>query len=679
MKKGIGKKTQQFKALQIKAIEYEESIESLAREITKAQAIDIEKLLSQYGKNELMELIQYILAKRQKSQDDVTVLIEYLKTIKEFTTSIQENNDDTFLQNVLNKLVKSLAVQLVSNSILFKIGEKGAHFYIILKGSISILMPEEIKRHLTPDEYLAHVIFLYQMNETELLNKTLLANKKIYNVDMTNPFHPMLTNYANKSVNEDFVPRRPKGGTVDDYLEDLIPVSTQTEKSYHPFVSIWKYHIIITLGRGRTFGEQALISKKNLRTATVFGNEDTVLGVLNEIDFASSIKSIQIQTKNDNILFIMRYNIFGDISFDFFTKQFWNNFILIKLKYGDMLFHQNGKREMIYFIKKGEFDLTCKLSQNEINSILIYFGVNQTMLRNEYSSDKQKPMKICTIKTNTILGVDDVLFPSKGFFCTAHCSSKTAELFCIDTQKLNDIIEFANSSKALNKIIAEKMKIMIDRLLGFKRIEKIVYSKDSVPVVQEVTLPPISTRSGEFSKMQINLVKNQMKIVNMGKLKHKLKLEQSELNEGKSIHKKINTNTLDALTLPNTSIYKPAKTPLNNYTMKGMTDERKEKNSHSYLNTELPTKLDIKYEPFDFKTSLRIKSMMEKPQVIELYTTSLFENKSKINTLKNQMDKKYPNRNIIYSKIVLNPDYSISATHDVHTMMDFCITEETNL
>lgn len=657
---------------------YDETIALLAKEITKLQLNVIEGVSSQYGKSHMMELIQYILSKRQKTQDDMTVVVEYLKTLSDFTTSIKGDNDGPYINDILNKIVKSLSVQAVSNSIMFRIGERGAHFYIILKGTVSVLIPKETKHQLTPDEYLTHLYFLNQINEYELLSKTVNSNKSVYNVDITNPSCPIIRNLTNKSpANSE--PRPIRSETVEEYISNMMPISLQEDKSIYPYLSIWIYQKVINLGEGRTFGEQALISKNSLRTATIFANEETILGILNEIDFSTSIKCIQMQTKNENILFIMKYNIFGSVSFDYFTKHLWNNFIFIKKKSGDILFNQNDNREMIYFIKEGEFELTSRLSQTDINRLLIYFGVNQNILMKEYNSDTVKTLKHCTVKCNTLLGVDDILFPSKHYFCSAQCTSKTAEIFGINIQNLLNIIDFADSYKEFNKMIIGKINIMINRLQSFKLIDNILYTRNLHTTLQGEKLSHLSRSQREYSH-KINTVRRKMIFIDIHKLKKKMKFNplsndtDCKISLSQRKHMPIKLDTIQ----PSYLLNKTPKATSNRLCIKTNTDVNKKKHSTVLFASMIP-RLDMKYKSFSFKTSLKAKDTISKPQIIDLYTTSFLENQHKLNSLRNQMERKHPNKNIIYSKIVLNSDYSIKVTQDVHTMMDYCITEESKL
>ena len=45
----------------------------------------------------------------------------------------------------------------VKNTVIFKYGEKGNKFYIILKGKIGFLIPKKVKCNMTEEEYLSNL------------------------------------------------------------------------------------------------------------------------------------------------------------------------------------------------------------------------------------------------------------------------------------------------------------------------------------------------------------------------------------------------------------------------------------------------------------------------------------------------------------------------------------------
>ena len=88
------------------------------------------------------------------------------------------------LNDVMTKLVGQIKYERKGkNKILFKDGDRGDKFYIILKGQVGILIPQEKTINCCPTEYLKYLIILYLYQEKSLINKLLLANRETLKFD----------------------------------------------------------------------------------------------------------------------------------------------------------------------------------------------------------------------------------------------------------------------------------------------------------------------------------------------------------------------------------------------------------------------------------------------------------------------------------------------------------------
>ena len=70
---------------------------------------------------------------------------------------------------------------------IFKFGEIGKSFYIILKGSINILVPKQKIELLSIKEYYRYLAILAGYEEKELINHTINANAEIYPLEIDDP------------------------------------------------------------------------------------------------------------------------------------------------------------------------------------------------------------------------------------------------------------------------------------------------------------------------------------------------------------------------------------------------------------------------------------------------------------------------------------------------------------
>src|SRR5690349_13997779 len=62
-------------------------------------------------------------------------------------------------------------------------GKKVKKFFIVLKGSVSVLLPQPIQIDMSEDEYLTYLSKLRKFNEIDLLTRSIVQNKNIFELD----------------------------------------------------------------------------------------------------------------------------------------------------------------------------------------------------------------------------------------------------------------------------------------------------------------------------------------------------------------------------------------------------------------------------------------------------------------------------------------------------------------
>jgi CRP-like cAMP-binding protein len=139
--------------------------------------------------------IQYILSKKNRNQKELSIIQEFLNSLNLFNNPTNNVSKEKLLLSLSSFLKLEKRPQ---NSILFKFGNKGNKFYIVIKGELSVLILKEKKVELNSVDYFIHLLLLKSLKEDELLKKTLMANNKIgirideinfeYNYDKLNKF-----------------------------------------------------------------------------------------------------------------------------------------------------------------------------------------------------------------------------------------------------------------------------------------------------------------------------------------------------------------------------------------------------------------------------------------------------------------------------------------------------------
>ena len=155
---------------------YEEKLKNFLEEI-KANKIkyNLLRVLFEYEDN--FKLVCDIYQKYIKSKLEIEVLNFYLKSLGNFISLIHSDEPMSQLDKTLNTVNKYLRVNTYyKNKILFRIGDIGTKYYILLKGKAITLVPIKFIKTMTFDEYRSHLNMLYIFGEDYLLEKTMHSN-----------------------------------------------------------------------------------------------------------------------------------------------------------------------------------------------------------------------------------------------------------------------------------------------------------------------------------------------------------------------------------------------------------------------------------------------------------------------------------------------------------------------
>ena len=412
---------------------------------------------------ETISLINYIVSKTTKNSNDILILNTFLKQKENFMNLFKIDNE--FDNNLLlTKISSNLKLKTINkNSFVFHVGEEGNLFYIILKGKVSILIPKQIKIHMSFEQYKFHLQLLCSLNEKFLYEETHKLNKKIYNLKEKD-----LHIIKNKKIlNFNFITNNL---TLDEYLNYSNGLkSTDNSSVFYNELKIMGYFKVVTLKEGNSFGEVALINENQKRTASIFCETNADFGVLSSNEYKNSIKSIQIKIKKNNIDFILKTNIFKDISYKHFYQKIWNYFIYGYLKKDEFLFKENDKRNFIYIIFEGELKLSSKMDIAKINEIIIKLGKFKKPGFHIYKSNSIEII-LNIIKKGDILGVITI---DEKHFCDCVCVSKFCSYFAIDFNVVENLMKkYEGIRKKLDEIKISRKKIIIDRLKNVKKVYK---------------------------------------------------------------------------------------------------------------------------------------------------------------------------------------------------------------
>ena len=265
-----------------------------------------------------------------------------------------------------------------------------------------------------------------------------------------------------------------------DYSKIIKKIRNETIKFTDKLFTI-KYYNYIEVNQmttGNIFGELALINPNKKRTATIIMKEDCDFGTLIKQYYDLSIKIAQDKLRTKDILFFTEGPIFKGISYNTFQLNFLFRFKKKFFNNREYIFHKDQKRDKIYFIIKGEFQLSGNLTLKEMSEYIEKINIGgrreenmdiKKMLKKEpkfkqFYENKKLNIKFCVLKDKEILGLDD-LTVNDSYLFDCKCVSQKAEVYELNSNILEKALEDKTIEKNYEDYLKLKTNFFIERLL----------------------------------------------------------------------------------------------------------------------------------------------------------------------------------------------------------------------
>lgn len=465
------------------------------------------------------QTISYILSKVFRSKDELLIIKIYLSTIPRFLSLFKSKHTD--------QILISLAILLKSekkpkNSMIMRYGEKGNLFYIVLKGNAVVLLPKENNIKLTALNYLKILITLKVFGEEEMFNRTLLANKLSFLID-NNSINEIMEQLEKKQtkkilenptfqaliLSQEEIKELILWYTIvyqktnemnsnnlqispEEYMKIIYPsfVHDEINQNLGEDVIIYSYIPITVKHQGDIFGELALQNPNSKRTATIICMEECIFGILSRESYNNIIKDIQWKKRKKNVNFILSFQIFKGMNWNYFESKVFNFFKNESYEQGQVMTKQNDKSNKVYFIQEGVFELTSCLSIEEMQKI-IKSKSNYLSNKKIFSEDKEKKCyKISIINNKDVIGLNDVCYDNY-YFINATCISTHGVVYSLDIEILDKISQKIQNFKGyLETFINQREIIMAERLYNIylynkkKQKEKIQKEEENSEILK---------------------------------------------------------------------------------------------------------------------------------------------------------------------------------------------------
>ncbi len=305
--------------------------------------------------------------------------------------------------------------KIPADRVLCKFGEKGKKFYIILKGKITILLPIQETVILTQEDFYNYILRLKKFKELEILRKILSYNKNIYPLEEnefswlkgeidtlkgrinSTPLEHYLIKFAEIECGEimenlefdiwkvfeneanafNLQKYEQKILNSDDYINKVFPHSTANKAikgKEGKEVIVWIYHNHISLKSGDQFGDIALSSSSQKRTATIVTDLECHLGILDKKSYVKCLKNVSEVAKRSDMSYILSQKVFSSINSNIFERNYFNNFVHRKINRGEFLIKEGQEADRIFVIKDGQYEVTIKKANVEYFDLIQKLG-----------------------------------------------------------------------------------------------------------------------------------------------------------------------------------------------------------------------------------------------------------------------------------------------------------------
>ena len=323
------------------------------------------------------EYISYLFQLRLKEQNE---LIHKCISLNQNIYPIDEENFDSFVFNLsegktINEFYsKKNNLILKSKKIVQYILEEKNKLKLFTNKNIDskkeiILSPEEyIIQNSVPEDVIKNTLFIQNY-----LSK--LESDKTSNIDEKN----------NESIDE-------KDENDENKNKKLL---NNRNKLYVP-----SHEIFGDLEIGSYFGEMPLEEKgSGKRHATLIAIEESYIGVIDKNDYYMLLHVFIEKSQNKYINFISSFYIFKNLSLNVWEKKYMSLFINRVYEKDYLLLKEGNPIDQIYFIYKGEFELTTSKNLIELNELIIYYKkILRELLYKNKNNINREMIKFCDYK-----------------------------------------------------------------------------------------------------------------------------------------------------------------------------------------------------------------------------------------------------------------------------------------
>jgi CRP-like cAMP-binding protein len=414
--------------------------------------------------NQVMDILR--LAPHNRKNSDVLKLMDLTANIEFFKKVSEEEKTKEVHMSCCQ--VMGLE-EFPADAAIFKYGDIGDSFYIILKGSVAVQIPTKkiIKRPIQPiveEQKESHKDSNVESRLNGGRRSTLGGKNLVQQISTINQQKPKL-DQSEKSNN-----------ASRDRLEEIPESPDDTDEVIYEEIEVIEFIEVAKLHAGASFGELALMNDKP-RAATIKCSAYTICAVLKKNDFKNILGGISEKKLNLKIKYFQ--------SLPFFTN--WTKVALSKFSYyfelkyfkpKQVIYKEGDPLHFVYFVKEGEFKMTKKLNidiASQLETQSFTEGIKQDSskfrLRNKPFT-KKVDMQLVIKGKNEVFGHEELLEGHERRQLTCECISY-AEVYAISKEDFQQRIPYPETWKVIRDKYSLNSKRRDFRLNELEKVEHV--------------------------------------------------------------------------------------------------------------------------------------------------------------------------------------------------------------
>ena len=500
----------------------------------------------------------------ERTLESVGPIIEYLKTLRNFMNTLLNEKEEE-IEKVLLEVSSCLKYEYYEkNKFICKYGDKADNYYLILKGKVVFIVPNEREHYMTEEEYIEHLLKLRKKGEIELIKNILIKNQlifyfgedfdefilssldrfekkkeNIYSIKLYKSFYEF-RKFKEKEKNN--LIKKEENIDIDEYIKisniDSYDDSEYAKVKSQKLLTILEYQKTNLYEEGDSFGALGANSRSNRRSATSISYENCYLGVLSKKEYIDILEKINSKQRDHLFNLILSIKLFHKMTKNIFINNYIHMFHFIKYEKNDIIMNDNQKFDKMIIFYKGEFtlsinknilelyDLAINLkrikgklmnkSEEKIKRDLREITTNKLFLMNLKQSSQNKNtinlilkrqyFIISEIKANFVLGYPNTVDPITNlplFNCI--CFSDFASGYKIENEMLKYIAKDNYLRSSPPEITITQIDVVLNRLLELKNI---IYSK----IIETEKSKNIPTADNKINNINYNSTNDEKKL-----------------------------------------------------------------------------------------------------------------------------------------------------------------------